>query len=189
MEGGEGCIWKNFFVVTAKATKVGLLKWSYSSKKIKNQSFFWIHEWWSSRNRRRPSRGSCGYAEKARKQQRMFLGDGLLECKLPFTTGPGTSEGERAEGLLGRWALVIQWGLLRVLERWGKRPTTIGQDLIIPTMLKLEANLFPNISRFFSQTSRVHYMCVHKDHKHKFKDIMVEVFKLLYPQLFRKLQI
>lgn len=148
-EGGEGCMWKNFFVVTTKVTKVGLLKWSYSSKKIKNQSFFWIHEWWSSRNGRRPSRGSCGYAERARKQQRMLLGDGLLECKLPFTTGPGTSETERAEGLLGRWALVIQWGLLRVLKRWGKRPTTIGQDLIIPTMLKLEANLFPNISRFF----------------------------------------
>ena len=32
---------------------------------------------------------------------------------------------------------------------------------------------------FFSQTSRVHYMCVYKHHKHIFKYIMVEVFKLL----------
>ena len=46
-------------------------------------------------------------------------------------------------------------------------------------MLKLEANLFPDISRFFSPNLKGNYMYVHKDHKHKFKDIMVEVFKLL----------
>lgn len=117
--------------------------------------------------------------ETLKKKRHIFLGDGLLERKLPFATGPGTYRGgksRRAPGMLGTSDIM---GTLASAREMREKTHHHWPGPDFTYYAQAGSQFVSKHFKVFSPNLKGNYMYVHKDHKHKFKDIMVEVFKLL----------